>query len=84
VPCTQVSIAGRRLDTGEIVQPDIIHLQDFSGHSGTGEGKLLLVWMHAAKRLPCAEVGGVRRKAALTQQLPDTCLLFTATLLQEQ
>lgn len=37
----QVSIAGRRLFTGEIVQPEVIHLQDFArkdSHEDTGTG----------------------------------------------
>jgi hypothetical protein len=32
----QVSIAGRRLETGEIVESEVIHLQDFTANTTTG------------------------------------------------
>jgi hypothetical protein len=37
IAVVQVSIAGRRLDTGEVVQSDVIHLRDFAGSGKTSD-----------------------------------------------
>jgi hypothetical protein len=39
--CVQVTIASRRLDTGELVEPEVIHLQDYpSAHDASIGGEL--------------------------------------------
>lgn len=76
--CAQVSIAGRRLDTGELIQPEVIHLHDFTSHSGggTGEGKLLWGPLFGLLVVVCRAHVPHNAQAALSQQLPVTCCLL--------